>query len=38
MLDEIVQTVSDQDTNLTKEFEHELKNAKDKFTERLELP
>jgi len=30
MLDDIVFTLIEQDTNLSKEFEQELKNAKDK--------
>jgi len=37
-LEDIVQCIIDQDSNLTKDFEQDLKNAKDKYTERLELP
>lgn len=37
-LDELVQLVTDQDTNMIKEFDSDYKNAKDKWVERLELP
>lgn len=37
-LDELVQLVTDQDSNMIKEFDSDYKNAKDKWVERLELP